>query len=109
MSTPRAEHHGGRSLPFFKCRVERAAAGGEVLLLDEGAGFAGAELTVHAAVFPFDGERALIADAVELADDLFEVNASAAGAAEIPPAARVAEIEVTGEDARAAVERDDGV
>jgi len=78
-------------------------------LLDEGAGFAGAKFAVHAAVFPFDGEGALVADAVQLADDLFEVDAAAAGAAEIPPATIVAEVEVAGENAGAAVERDDGV
>src|SRR4051794_16966935 len=96
-------------LGFFKGGVEGAAAGGEVFLLDEGAGFAGAEFAVHAAVFPFDGERPLIADAVELADDLLEVDAAASGAAEIPAAAVIAEVEMAGEDASAAVERDDGV
>src|SRR3954449_3444588 len=96
-------------LGFFKGGVEGAAAGGEVFLLDEGAGFAGAEFAVHAAVFPFDGERPLIADAVELADDLLEVDAAASGAAEIPAAAVIAEVEVAGKNAGAAIERDDGV
>src|SRR3954471_1596915 len=86
--------------------VEGAAAGGEVFLLDEGASFAGAEFAVHAAVFPFDGERALVADAVQLADDFLEVDAAAAGATEIPAAAMIAEIEMAGEDAGAAVEGD---
>src|ERR1044071_16214 len=90
------------TLGLLECGVEGAAAGGEVFLLDEGGGFAGAEFAVHAAVFPFDGERALVADAVELADDFFEVDASAAGAAEIPAAAVVAEVEVAGENAGAA-------
>src|SRR3954452_11717452 len=103
--TPEAYPH----LRLFKRRIEGPAAGCEILLLHEAAGLAGAELAVHAAVFPFHGEWPLIADAIQLADDLFEVDGAATGAAEIPAAAMVAEVQMAGQDARATVERDDRV
>src|SRR5690606_29448234 len=61
------------------------------------------------AIFPFDAERALVAHAVQLADDLFEVDGAAAWAAEVPTAAGVAEVDVARQDAAAAVECDDRV
>src|SRR5690606_18612904 len=73
------------------------------------AGLAGAMFAVHADVFPFDRERAVVADLVKRADDLLEIDAAATWRAEVPAAARVAEVEVAGQDAGAAVERDDRV
>src|SRR5207253_10286157 len=62
----------------------------EIEALDELAGVLGAKVAVHAAVLPFDGERAIVADLVERADDGFPVDAAVARRAEIPAAARVA-------------------
>jgi hypothetical protein len=47
-------------------------------------------IAVHLPVFPFDRERAGVAQVVERADDLLELDAAAAEAAEIPRAPRVA-------------------
>src|SRR5262245_40855110 len=77
---------------LLESRVEGPAAGGGVLLLCGAGRFAGAEFAVHGAVFPFGGERGLVADAVQLADDLLEVDRATTGAAEIPSAAVVAEV-----------------
>ena len=56
----------------FESSVESDVAGREVDLADERAGVLRTVFTVHAAVFAFDGERALIADAVQFADDLLD-------------------------------------
>src|SRR5262245_59614420 len=56
-------------------------------------------LAIHPVVLPLDRERAAIADLVERAHDLLEVDRAAAGRAEVPPAAAVAEREVSAEDA----------
>ena len=89
--------------------VEGDVGGGEVDVLGELAGFAGAHFAVHAHVFPFDGEGAGVTDVVEGADDFFEADATAADAAEVPAATLIAEREVTGQDAGATVEGDRGV
>ena len=90
----------------FESSVESDVAGREVDLADERAGVLRAVFTVHAAVFPFDGERALVADAVQFADDLLEIDTAVARAAEVPAAVRLAEVDMAGKDARLAVERD---
>ena len=77
--------------------------------MQEGERFAGAEFALHATVFPFDGERAFVADVVEGAQDSVEVHLAAPGGDEIPTAAGVAEGEVAGEAAVATVEVADGV
>src|SRR5437763_676677 len=69
---------------LFECGVERPAAGGEVFSLHERAGFAGHEFAVHATVFPLDGKRSLIADAIQPANDFLEVDGAAPGTAKIP-------------------------
>src|SRR5439155_19803622 len=69
---------------FFKSGIERSAAGGEVFLFDKGTGFTGAEFAVHAAVFPLNGKRPLIADAIQFANDFLEVHRAAARAAKVP-------------------------
>src|SRR5205807_8308804 len=83
--------------------IERDGRRLEVDLFHEGGGFGGAVLSVHAAVFPFDRERALVADVVEGDDDLLEVDVAAAGGAEVPVAARVGEGGMAAEDADGAV------
>src|SRR5437763_9846601 len=94
---PHLTSHCALSLP--KRRVEGDAGRREVDPFHEGAGLGGAGFAVHAAVFPLDGERALVADVVEGADDLLEVDAAVAKRAEVPVATRIAEVEVSAEDA----------
>jgi hypothetical protein len=65
----------------------------------------GAVLAVHAAVFPFDRQRAVVADVVERADDLLEVHAAVAQRAEVPAAVGVPEVQVRAQYAGTAVER----
>src|SRR5579862_7045575 len=62
---------GEPSLPFglLKRRIKRTRTRLEIKLLHEGAGFRGAVFAVHAAVFPFDGERAGVADVIQGDDD----------------------------------------
>jgi hypothetical protein len=60
-------------------------------------------LALHAAVFPFDAQRALVADVVEGDDHFLEVDVAAAGGAEVPVAACVGEGGVPAEDADRAV------
>src|SRR5688572_2674878 len=96
------------SLPLER-GVERDGAAGEVHAADEVDGLGGAVLAVHPGVFPLDGEGTLVADAVEGADDRLELDVAVAGRHEVPAAAAVAEVEVGGEDAVAAVDEDLGV
>ena len=70
----------------------------------QGEGFAGAELALHAAIFPFDGEWAIVTDVVEGAQDGVEIHFAAAGGDEIPATARITEGQVAGEAGIAAVE-----
>src|SRR5437870_3702650 len=87
----------------IKLRIKRNRAGFEVELLDELAGLGGPVLAVHAAVFPFNAERALVADVVEGDNDFFELDVTVAEGAEIPVAARVGERDVAAKDADGAV------
>src|SRR5262245_30603348 len=93
----------GPKSSLLKRRVEGPAAGGKILAPHEAAGLAGAEFSLHATVFPFDGERPVIFGHVQGADDLLEVHAAAAGAAEIPPATRIAKVDVARQNAAFAV------
>jgi hypothetical protein len=61
-----------------------------------------AVLAIHPAVFPLHGERSLIADFVQRADDLLEVHRAAPRRAEVPVPTRVAEIQVPAKNARQA-------
>src|SRR5919202_2687527 len=88
-------------LGLLKCRVEGALRGREVEALDEGGGLRGTVRAVHAAVFPLDRERSVVADAVQRAHDLLEVHATAPRRAEIPAPAGIAKVEVRAPDARA--------
>lgn len=88
-----------RLLFLIERRVERSVAWLEVGALDEGGGFRCAVNPVHAGVFPFVGQGAVVADVVEGADDLLEVDATVTQGAEVPVALVVAEVEVAAEDA----------
>ena len=56
-------------------------------------------LAVHSRVFPFHGQRTLIADLIETPQDFFEADVAMAGRAEIPTAAPVAEPQMRAQDA----------
>src|SRR5262249_4908726 len=62
-----------------------------------------AVFAVHARIFPFDAQRALIADVVEGDDDVFEFDIAVAERAEIPEAARIGKGDVAAEDTDGAV------
>ena len=68
-------------------------------MADESDGFGRAVEAVHAGVFPLDAQGAGIAAVVEGADEFLEVDVAAAGGAEVPAAAGVAEGEMRAEDA----------
>src|SRR5690606_39993647 len=59
-------------------------------------------LAVHPRILPLDGQRPRVPDAVQRTYHPLEVDLAAAGRAEIPPAAAVAEIEMPAEDAAVA-------
>src|SRR4051794_32364909 len=71
--------------------VKRLFRGREIDTLDQFQGFGGAALTLHPAVFPFHRERPLIADLVERANNLLEVDAAAPRRNEIPAAPTISE------------------
>src|ERR1700722_8324429 len=83
--------------------VEGDGGGFEVQFADEGGAFGGSVFAVHAAVFPFNAEGAVVMDVVEGGDNFFKIDAAATDAAEIPEAAGVAEGGVSAEDADGAV------
>jgi len=93
----------GLLLGLVEGGVEGDLVGREGQLLDEGAGFGRAMETVHAAIFPLNGERTSIANIVEGDDDILEADIAAADGAEIPRAPGVAEIGVATEYANGAV------
>src|SRR5438445_12234866 len=96
-------------LALLERGVEGLLGWWEVEALDEGGGLRGAVGAVHAAVFPLDRQRPIVADAVQRTHDLLEVHTAAARRAEVPAAARIAEVEVRAQDAGAAVEVARGV
>src|SRR4051812_44982997 len=60
-------------------------------------------LAVHAAVFPFDAQRALVADVVECHDDILKFDIAMAQRAEIPEPPRISEIHMAAENAHCAI------
>ena len=54
----------------------------------------GAPVAVHAGVLPLDRERALVADPVQGAEELLEVDVAVAGGDEVPAAGVLAEVQV---------------
>src|SRR6218665_2185520 len=75
----------------------------EVQPLAEGRTLGGAMHAVHAVVFPFHRQRALVAAVVERDDDGFEVDHAAPHAAKIPIAPRIAKAGVAAKHAHRAV------
>src|SRR5215212_11118097 len=61
-------------------------------------------VAVHTGVLPLDRERAAVADSVERAEHLLEVDVAVPRRHEVPAAALLAEVEVAAEDRGAAVE-----
>ena len=57
-----------------------------------------APLAVHAGVLPLDGERPVVADAVQDAEERLEVDVAVAGRDEGPAAVGLAEVDVRAED-----------
>ncbi|OQB35287.1 MAG: hypothetical protein BWY06_03204 [Candidatus Latescibacteria bacterium ADurb.Bin168] len=65
--------------------------------------------TVHAAVFPFNRKRPLVANVVQSTNDLFEVHRAASHAPEIPGPPVISEIEMRAEDTPFAIKFDDRI
>lgn len=84
---------------FFEGGVEGAFCHGKIKATDKGGGLGCAVFAVHAGVLPFHRERSGVWNVVQRANDGFEIERTAAGGAEIPKAAGVAELSVTAKDA----------
>src|SRR5690606_17092524 len=109
-SGPDTSPMAGRNLILLKSRVKLHLTWSKAHgTADKVGRLARTKFTLHTAVLPFDRERPGVADLVERPRDLFEVHAATPGRAEVPAAPRITEIQVTGQDARLAVERRDGV
>src|SRR5690606_18781949 len=89
--------------------IEGHVRRGEIELLDEFARFAGAVLTVHAGVFPFDAQGPGVVDVVEGANDLFEIHAASTRRTKIPAAAGIAKIQMARENSALTVEGDNRI
>ena len=57
-------------------------------------------LAIHTTVLPLDGQRALVVDAVQGADDFFEVYVAPAQRAKVPVAPTVSEVQMAAKHAR---------
>jgi len=90
---------GLRLFGFVELGVEDDVARREVDAFAVGAAFSGAEFAIHAAVFPFDAERAGVADVVQGADDFFEVDIAATDGLEVPETVGLVEVDMAAEDA----------
>src|SRR5438552_11018932 len=86
------------NLPI-ELRVKRDRRRFEIDLPDKLARLLRSVFAVHAGVFPFDRQRALVPDIVEGDDDFFEVNIAVAEGAEVPVSARISEGRMPAEDA----------
>ncbi len=86
-----------------KGSVESGRVRCEIQFADEGAAFGRAVDAIHAAILPFHGERAAIANVVQRDNDFLEVDVAVAERAEIPEAARVGEIRVAAKHADRAI------
>ena len=91
--------------PAFCIAASNAISDGEKSVLRTNASASRrAPVAVHAAVLPFDRERALVADPVQRAEEVLEVDVAVAGRDEVPAARLLAEVQVRGEDRAASVE-----
>src|SRR5690606_38911072 len=93
----------GAPVSVAELRVERDLRAREIDRADELARLARAVLAIHAAVFPLDRERAVVADVVERDDDALEIDVAVSERAEVPVAARIREGGVPAEDADGAI------
>ncbi len=93
----------------FKGGVKRATTWLEVQLFRELGRFRRAAFPLHPGVFPFDRQRAVVVDFIESSNDRLEIDLTSTGAAEVPTAARIAKVEMTGQNSAAAIERCRGV
>src|SRR5512138_1630235 len=89
-------------------RSERSVKGDvgccKVLRLDHLQRFGGAPLTVHAAIFPFDGQRAIVAEAVQGSDQAIPLHITMSWRNKVPPAAMIAKVKMAAQDAVSAVQ-----
>src|SRR5579859_4013365 len=90
-------------LLLFEGGIEGLLRGREIKPFHECRGLWCSLGTLHAAIFPLHGEWPLIADTVEGADNLLELDAVASRGAEIPAAARIAEVQVRAKNAGAPI------
>jgi len=88
---------------FVEGGVEGQGAGLEVDFLGKGTGFFRTVETVHAAVFPLDGEGTCVGDVVEGNDDFFEVDVAVTKRTEVPEAAGVGEVGMSAKYANIAI------
>ena len=107
---------GGRTRPppctpptSARRRRRTPPGGGEIGRAHERQRVRGAPVAVHAGVLPLDRERALVADPVQRAEQVLEVDVAVAGGDEVPAARLLAEVQVPAEDRAAAVEALDRV
>src|SRR5207244_7397818 len=77
----------------------------EVRATDEGQRVRSAPVAVHARVLPLDREWARVGDSVQRPEERLEVDVAVTGRDEVPAARRLAEVEMTPEDALASVQR----
>ncbi len=78
----------------FHLRIELDLRRREVDVSHELAGLFGTMFAVHPGVFPFDGEWAIVPNAIQGADDFLEINAAMAETTEVPAAPGLAEIKM---------------
>ena len=69
---------------FCKGVIKPSIGAVEIKPLGKLAGFGSTLFTVHAGIFPFDGEWPLIVNGIEFTNYFFEVNSSPAWRPEIP-------------------------
>ena len=78
--------------------VERSVGGREVALRTKRERLARAPFALHAAVLPLDRQRTVVADPVQRADELIEVDVAVPGETKSQPRSAVAEVQMRGED-----------
>src|SRR5437899_4076403 len=101
-SSPRTSCESGARL--LHRRIERDLRRREVRPTDECEPVGCAPVPVHAAVLPFDRQRPCVADPIQRAKELLEVDVAVAGRDEVPAARLLAEVQVRAEDRPTAVE-----
>src|SRR5216683_6983543 len=93
------------ALPLLECGVERDAGRSEIGSAHKSQRVRRTPIAVHARVFPFDRQRAVVSDSVQGADQRFEVHVAVARRDEGPTPIRLTEVDVRAEDRPASVEK----